>query len=270
MAQTRELTYPLQFSTPQLAYLLGMVHAQNLIGGDDAALFPADPDQRQAQWDQGLAELQADQWIVWDETAGHYSMTEPLMMVIATLAEPDIVVVSEWHAHHSGHQGVSHYFSPSGIIEMSLVGSHYTLVALTNTEVMTERLAHSLGYKELDQPDLGFNFPRELVEQAKQYPDPRWLAQQGLAPEAAQYFAETLQATASRGTVTVLRTLEGKAIGMRLVGALIGAGGQQWLALPHPNQTIDYFTATTANFMGVTSSMISELLNTPIEELVAG
>ncbi len=270
MAQTRELTYPLQFSTAQLSYLLGMVHAQNVIGADDAALFPADPAQRQAQWDQGLAELQADQWIVWDADAGHFSMTDPLMMVIATVAEPDIVVVSEWQHQASGNQGVSHYFSPSGIIEMSLVGSHYTLVALTNTDVMTERLAHSLGYNDTAQPDAGFNFPRELVEQARNNPDPRWLSQQGLAPEAAQYFAETLRATVGRGTVTILRTIEAKAVGMRLVGALIGAGGQQWLALPHPNQTIDYFTATTANFMGVTSSLISELLNTPIEELVAG
>ena len=60
---------------------------------------------------------------------------------------------------------------------------------------------------------------------AKRQPDAGWLVSRGIQPATAQLFAHTMQQIAQSGTITVVRTVLGEAVTMRLVGLVVATDG---------------------------------------------
>jgi hypothetical protein len=258
MTQIRELTYPIRLTTAELAYLLGTLHAETLIGGDDRALFPSDPAAREGQWGRGRKQLEADGWLIWDAAAGHHRLNEPLMVIVAALADPEVVLLTSWEGAGQRH-GVAHYLSLDLVVEMAIEDGVYQLVALAGVPTMLERLAHVVRFPEGDQPEVVFTLSREEAEQARHNPEARWLESRGLSPETAELFAAALRRPERYGTVTVLRSHEGKVLQMRLVGFLVSANNLGWLAVLEDDQRLRYALAGNGDVTSTLGALVAQV-----------
>lgn len=267
MAQTREIAYPLIFTAPQLSYLLALVNAEGLLGSDEQALFPRDIAVRESQWAQGRDQLEADRWLVYDEEAKHYDINDQLMEIVATMADPGIVVLSKWEANLQQH-GTAHYLTPGLIVEMTILDREYHIYALESQAQLIERLAAAIDFPASQREAVAFVLPRQDIDQAKRNPDAGWLESRGLSPQAADVFAATLRQPQLYGMVTVLRTYQGKALTMRLLGIVTAAPGYGWLAKPQEGERVRYELADRQEFGGQLGALIEELATTPIGELV--
>jgi hypothetical protein len=255
----REITYPISLTTAELAYLLATLQAETLLGGDDQALFPRDIATREDQWRRGRAQLEADGWLIWDAVAGHHRLSEALMEIVAALADPEVVVITEWAPAGQPHRGVAHYLSLDLVVEMAMVDGVYQLVVLAAMRTLVERLANALAFPDTRPLEIAFELSRHAIEQAKRDPDPAWLEARGLAAQAAQLFAETLRQPSRYGSVTLLRTRLGKAVMTRLVGLLISASGLGWQITPVDDDHLRYTLADIGYFEALLSSSITDV-----------
>ena len=108
--QPRDITYPIQLTTAELAFLLTLVHATTLQGGDDRALFPAAETERDALWLQGREQLIADGWLVRKPDREVYAINDQLLLLIAALAAPEVVLLTE-RKTATATFGVAHYIA---------------------------------------------------------------------------------------------------------------------------------------------------------------
>jgi len=265
MVEPRAITYPITLTTAELAYLLGIVQAETLIGGNDQALFPHDQAAREAQWARGRERLEADGWLVWDAAAGHHRLSEALMVIIAAIADPEVVLLSQWRSAGQQHHGVSHYLSLDLVVEMATQADVYEFFVLASMTTLLERLANAIELPDTKDAGITFELSRGEVEQAKQTPTPEWLEAHGLSPQAARLFARTLRQPGRSGTITVLRTHLGKAVTMRLVGILASTDSLGWLATPVDDLRVRYMLADSSDLEAQLSTLISELRSLPLE-----
>ena len=82
MQPQRELIYPVRLSKAQLFALLTMAQAPVLIGANLDALMSADEATKKPIWDQGLAELHQDGWMIHDEATDTEDINQQLLMLI--------------------------------------------------------------------------------------------------------------------------------------------------------------------------------------------
>jgi|GEM_PF-921070 len=265
MVEPREIRYPIILSTAELSYLLVLVEAPTLIGANNQALFPADEAAREAQWLRGRERLEIDRWLIWDPVEGHHKINDQLMLIIATLADPKMVVLTGLRAADRQRYGVNHYLSLDLVIEMAHHDEHYELLVLVSTMTMVGRLAATLGLPAAKDAELSFELSRAEVEQAKHRPDPAWLESRGLSQEAAHLFAATVQQPQQSGSLTLLRTEAAQPVEMLLLGFLVGANNVAWLGTPRANERVFYQLADKGDFEAMLSSLIAELRSPPLQ-----
>lgn len=265
MSEPRDITYPIKLTTSELAYLLGIVAAETLIGADNQALFPQNEAAREEQWRRGRDRLEADGWLVWDATAGNYALSDPLMIIIAALADPEVVLLTEWQGPDQQRHGVNHYLSLDLVIEMVRQDDQYRLIVLESVETMAERLGHTFELPEVKRLEAAFEVSRDEVEQMKHHPDLALLLARGVSQETAQLFATSLRQPQHSGTITLLRTSAGQTVTMRLVGLLVGGDRLGWLATPLQDRRLHYWAADLSDLKATLHAGIAELRSLPVE-----
>ena len=94
--------------------------------------------------------------------------------------------------------------------------------------------------------------------------DADWLIARGVQPAAAQLFAHTMQQIAQSGTITVVRTVLGEAVTMRLVGLVVATDGLGWWAVPVNEERLQYTSCNDNEFALHLVALIDELRALPI------
>ena len=261
--QPRDITYPIQLTTAELAFLLTLVHATTLQGGDDRALFPAAETERDALWLQGREQLIADGWLVREPDREVYAINDQLLLLIAALAAPEVVLLTE-RKTATATFGVAHYIALESVIELVMQAGTYELIALVDQSTMALRLAHSFGLAAKSPPNAVVSLTRQDAAHAKRQPDAGWLVSRGIQPAAAQLFAHTMQNIAQSGTISVLRTVLGEAVTMRLVGIVVAPDGVGWWAVPVNEERLQYTSCNDNEFALHLVALIDELRALPI------
>lgn len=264
MKEPRAIVYPITLTTPELAYLLTLVEAQTLLGSDEQTLFPREQAKRETQLQQGLAALDADGWLVRDE-ANHYRINDALMVIIATLAEPEVVILSRIEGLNHPVQGVSHYIARDLVVELAVKQGVYQLVVLDTLLTMARRLAHSIGLAETQLAKHSFMLTRPEAEHAKQHPNSEWLISKGLAPEVAHLFAAALLHPVRYSTHTLFRMYAEQAVTMHIFGVLVTEDGSGWLAEPRNEQLLRYTRTAVDSFATILSEEVRTMRSEPVE-----
>lgn len=153
--------------TNELAYLLATVHAQSVIGVDNPALFPATPAEQDATYGAGLAQLKAHGWLKPLEN-NQFHLSDTLLLMVATLADPQLAVITVRNLPGGGAQVVSHYLAGDDIIELAQTGPEaYTLGKVTDRPALLARLTEWLALKDQATPTAQFAIPTAQFDQLR-------------------------------------------------------------------------------------------------------
>ena len=135
-----------KLTPPEFAYLLQTLEAQKVVGVNNAELFPTDPAVRDELLNRGLLQLQADGWFV--SADGKISANSRLMVLVAVIANPEIVLTATHLAESNTRQIVTYYLAAEYVVEQFQTDDgDYVLTQLPAKAALVERLAglFSLG-----------------------------------------------------------------------------------------------------------------------------
>jgi hypothetical protein len=227
----------LELSVQELAYLLTLVRASGLPGVADPRLFPETPTTQKNTYSKGREQLEANGWIT--EVADHpgeYEVNSYLFSMVASLAEPDAVIVTFREDRKGRRQVVLHYLAGETIVELFAASkTGYRLGLVLGIEMLQDRLAQMLevsqaahrGLFTLDETT--FKKVRMLSEAGSQEKAGKLLTNSGLNGAAGASLLQALSAPA-RGQLVVARPEAGQIVAGRRT-QVYGAAETAWMAL---------------------------------------
>jgi hypothetical protein len=138
-----------ELGTPEFAYLLATVQANDVIGLDVPDLFPTTAKKQDKIFGQGRTDLEENGWIKpLNPDQNEYDLNSDLFEIVAMIASPDFVVATlrEHPAESSGF--TLHYITHLGVAELAPVaGDRFQLGAIADTSALATRMADLLGLK---------------------------------------------------------------------------------------------------------------------------
>src|SRR3990170_2566080 len=136
----------LELSVQELAYLLTLVRASGLPGVTDPRLFPETPTTQKNTYSKGRELLEAHGGVT--EVADHkgeYEVNSWLFGMVATLADPEVVVVTFREDQKGRRQVVLHYLGGEQIVELFAASkTSYRMGLVLGIEMLQGRLAQML------------------------------------------------------------------------------------------------------------------------------
>lgn len=140
-------------TTAELSYLLQMLNATQLWGGDSQPLFPPDAATNEAQLIQGLADLKAHGWLrpARDSQSSQerWDLDRNLTRVIATVADPEEVIVITRYPVPGLKEVICHYRSSDVIVEVTATTNRtYRLLILPTPTLLWQRVVAALALPE--------------------------------------------------------------------------------------------------------------------------
>lgn len=248
MNTVRDITFPIQLTPAQLSYLLALIEAKNLIGVKGDLLFPDDEQKKDALWTEGRRQLEENKWLVKKaDESERYDLNSQLMLIIAVMADPEIVILSTWGAPQEPRLGVTHYLSDGMVVEQAYDDSIFQIAALSSLDVALKRLANSMDVPNHASQKLSFRITREEAKHAKDQPNAAWLIAQGLSSKTAELFAETLQHPRLSGAIRIESATMGRPSASDYLGVL-SSEEISWLARPADDDYVDYKTTDSPSF----------------------
>ncbi len=139
-------------SPEELAYLLNIVGADRAYGIDDRLWQTGEVSSLGERLDKGFDALAQNGWLVVEgeeEGSPRYTINPNLILMAATLADPDVVFVTKrYHPDPSGVQTVqivTHYVTEHLLLEqIKRADGSYRLMTIPTHSLMSERLASAL------------------------------------------------------------------------------------------------------------------------------
>lgn len=139
-----------ELGTPEFAYLLAAVQAEDVLGIDTRELFPKAAKKRDKLYAQGRSDLEANGWLkpIESGTGGEYDLDAELFHLVAAIASPDFVLASlrEFPPDASGF--TLHYLTEDGIAELAPIGDgRFRLGVVPDRKSLVRHMADLLGLK---------------------------------------------------------------------------------------------------------------------------
>jgi hypothetical protein len=150
-----------ELGTPEFAYLLATVEAQDVLGIDTRELFPKAAKKRDKLYAQGRSDLEANGWLEpTDSTTGEYDLNAELFHIVAAIASPDFVLAS-LREHPPEASGLTvYYFTEDGIAELApIANGRFRLGVAPDRKVLASHMAELLGTKNA-KPAIQGSLPR--------------------------------------------------------------------------------------------------------------
>ncbi len=138
-----------ELGTPEFAYLLAAVQANDVIGLDAASLFPTTPKKQDKIFGQGRADLEEHGWLKpINPDQNEYDLNADLFEIVAMIASPDFVVATIREQPADLSTFTLHYVTPLGVAEVApIAGDHFLLGAVADTAGLASRVADLLDLK---------------------------------------------------------------------------------------------------------------------------
>lgn len=128
----------------EFAYLLHALGAKQVIGANNAQLFPQEVASIDALMEQGLAELKAHGWLIPDGDA--FKTHTGLVLLTAVIADPEIVLVLTLAAAGGGKQTITYSLAQNLTVEQVFTSEQkYLLTQLEGADTLVERVDQALG-----------------------------------------------------------------------------------------------------------------------------
>ncbi len=149
----------------ELAYLLAMVEASEVVGITDPALFPVKSADRDATYGKGRKKLETNGWLKPSaDYAGEYELDGFLLEMVSIIADPDHVVATVNNGNGKGRQMVLHYLSDETIVELSAANAKsYNIGLIPDQKALQERVAEMLGVTG-KRKAVGFSLEQQALE----------------------------------------------------------------------------------------------------------
>jgi hypothetical protein len=139
-----------ELGTPEFAYLLAAVQAEDVLGIDTRELFPKAVKTRDKLYAQGRSDLETNGWLkpIESATGGEYDLNAELFHLVAAIASPNFVLAS-LREHPSEASGFTlHYLTEDGIAELAPVaGGRFRLGVVPDRKALGRHMAELLGLK---------------------------------------------------------------------------------------------------------------------------
>ncbi|HLF80539.1 MAG TPA: hypothetical protein VI410_02130 [Anaerolineales bacterium] len=227
----------LELSVQELAYLLTLVRASGLPGVTDPRLFPETPTTQKNTYSKGRELLEAHGWVT--EVADHkgeYEVNSWLFGMVATLADPEVVVVTFREDQKGRRQVVLHYLGGEQIVELFAASkTSYRMGLVLGIEMLQGRLAQMLEVSDAAHRGLftleeaTFKKVRSLSEGGQPDKAGKLLSNSGLNGAAGASLLQALSAPA-RGQLVVARQEGGQIVAGRRT-QVYGGSDTAWMAL---------------------------------------
>ncbi len=256
MAESRTLTYPVTLTTAQLSFLLTAVRAERLFGADNRQLFPRDPDERQQLFQTGQQQLERDGWLI--REGGFDDLNAQLLLLIATMAAAETIVLTQITAPQQPPQGVTHHVSDQTVVEVAYTGDAYQLTALESADVMANRLAYTFDLPAAIQEEAAFDLTQTQVRRIQAELKAAGFMDEGTPKSAIGIYADVMRHLRRRGQMQFVRLDVDAIVARRQLGVLAAANGMALTAVPRPHAT-HYQTATIDSFQQIVVKTIEQL-----------
>ena len=134
----------------EMAYLLATLHATQVVGIEDPALFPTDEPTRAATIEQGLQALKDHGWLIPLPQPDQFNLNDLLMYAVAVVADPQFVVFTIRNEASGGSRLLLHYLSGADIVELSTTADEkYALALIPDRPSMLSRIGQLLGLSDV-------------------------------------------------------------------------------------------------------------------------
>ena len=151
----------------ELAYLLATLHATEVVGIEDPALFPVDEATRAATIEQGLQALKDHGWLTPLPQPGQFNLNDLLVYAVAVIADPQFVVFTIRNEAPGGSRLLLHYLAGADIVELSTTADEkYALALIPDRPTMLGRIGQLLGLSNVpDTSEIRFTIAKQDFEE---------------------------------------------------------------------------------------------------------
>lgn len=256
----------------EFAYLLAVVHAPFLVGVNDGRLFPHDARTRKSVYGKGRQLLEANGWLKpLADAPGEYEFDTGLVEMIASVADPDVVIGVLRRGPDGKYVGILDYLAGGLIFEITLdVHGGYRLGTVAERGELFRRIGLILRLTTPEvwaQFDLDDGVLKELVSLSRNGNDGRakeLLADRQISPAAAESFIKAL-ADPTGGMVVSLRP--GRAGGSESgrKATVYGGFGAAWIVQKRSKDSseLEVTSCDARRLEMLVTSWLEELANSP-------
>jgi len=222
-----------QLKPQALAYLLSILRAKSLIGLTDARLFPETAEASVATLSQGYQQLLDQGYLRPDVTRdNHYQLNEALLLLVADIAQPDLVVLTDMQPRQQPAKVGLHYVAAKDIVELSgTVEGNYEIGLIATLDQWAARLAQFIGLPQSPEGEAAsFMTDVQWLDKARQGD---WAGLQGeshgIEPmSSVQTFLRCGQSWVAQGQLTLI-WVSAAGLKGRIIDVFVGADAA-WLA----------------------------------------
>ena len=255
---TRTLTFPLQLTWDEIAYLFATLNATH-IPGMDVSLFPGEEEARREKLINGYEALRADGWL--EEVAldgrTYVDLNSWLLEFVAALADPEgilSIAVRRKGGLQSGRVLV--YFSSDKVLEIAPAENGLRIQALASEDVLLQSLADLLQLPESRE---------ERLEVVLSEEDAKALAEGylvgGEENEAVASLAETRKHLVLTAEIVTMKVREAEVQESTSTGLLVGGKLRQlawWME--REESGVRYITCDRKFFVARLHRIITDFL----------
>jgi hypothetical protein len=257
----------------EFAYLLAVVHAPFLVGVSDSRLFPQDARSRKSIYGKGRQSLEANGWLKpLAEAPGEYEFDSGLVEMVASVADPDVVIGVLRRGPDGKYVGILDYLAGGLIIEITLdVHGGYRLGTVAERAELFRRIGLILRLTTPEvwaQFDLDDDTLKDLVSLSQNGDEGRareLLTSRQINPAVAESFVKAL-ADPTGGMVVSLRP--GRAGGPESgrKATVYGGFGAAWIVQKRSKDSSEFeVTSLDARRLEMlVTSWLDELSNSPV------
>lgn len=250
----------IELSTPELAYLLMLMQAPRLFGGDNQALYPADRAAQEALWAEGKRQLEASGRMVWDEDEKAYHIDRPMEFLVIEFAYPLAVLQCEI-ARPTERLTYSYAIGANAIVQFALRDQRYFLRYVPSAELMIAELSELLALPESRPNNLSFELSTQRLQAAQSDPS--------LLSDFPPSFSASLRQLRMSALISLFQVRESQLTGMRNITLFQQDERITWQAVvrdPSNPDLLDVQASDRAQFAASLGEQLALILERQVAE----
>lgn len=245
MTEAAQLTFPLRLTIGELAFLLSLTGVQQIVGLEQAVLFPPDQAERDRLLLAGRDSLTARGVLRHDPETSSTNLDLATTALITAVAAPDAVITTTLRGGGLATQHVVHDIA--GLpVEIVFDGEAFLLAGLASVDTMLARLANTLALPAARA------FAGEITLAADEVKataaDPAALIARGVPAQSARELARALSAGGRQAAIRISRLRYGQATDTTHLRVLALESGAPWLAVELAGRRVAFSQADQAGF----------------------
>ncbi|GJM42726.1 MAG: hypothetical protein DHS20C20_30080 [Ardenticatenaceae bacterium] len=199
----------------EFSYLLQTMHANSVIGVDNATLFPTIEAENDALLKRGRNLLEKNGWLKPASEANKLTLDPSLSYLVAIIADPETVILTLRQEQEATQQLMTHYVANQLIVEQARTAAgDYQLGFVSDSATAASRILSSLeltnspaGWdkEKIFLADDVFKKVKNLAAAGELETAVGKLEKEGVAPPLALAFATSLQQPTTQGVVITLQ-----------------------------------------------------------------